>query len=79
MSERQRLDAAYGRRGGHIQTGKPRDLANAPRCEECGGAMTVGQKRRHHLCSPLMECCDAHTDLIPDKKAHAKLHAEAER
>jgi hypothetical protein len=55
VTERQQLDAAYGRRGGHHRKGKPFHLESCPTCETCGGRITVGQHRtghtnRHHAC-----------------------------
>lgn len=57
MSERNRLDMAYGRRGGHLMAGAPSEaVARAKPCEECGGPMVIGakgaQRGRHSLCDP---------------------------
>lgn len=75
MSRQQRIDAAYGRRGGGwsdstVNTGK------APRCSVCGLPMVAGQRERHGVCSPPMPCCGAYSDLVPDLKLHAKQHAQ---
>lgn len=55
-------DLVYGRRGGGWKEGGPLDMS--PRCEECGEPMVGGQKRRHGVCSPRLECCGAYEDLL---------------
>lgn len=55
MGERDRLDKAYGRRGGHLQSMSGREArARKPRrCTVCGGALTVTAGRdRHYVCDP---------------------------
>jgi len=49
-----------------------------PPCRECGRPMLGGQKVRHGVCSPLLDCCGAHVDLVHDLTRHAGDHAEAE-
>jgi len=49
MTARQRLDAAYGRRGGSVLLGPPPQL-KGPRCVECGQPMLAGQQIRHYVC-----------------------------
>jgi hypothetical protein len=39
--------------------------------------MLAGQTRRHGVCSPVLDCCGAHEDLIPDLAQHRRDHAEA--
>lgn len=75
MSVQQRRDAAYGRRGGGWSDSDGSG-ATGPPCEVCGRPMVARQKHRHGVCSPLMECCGAYSDLVADKAAHAKAHRE---
>lgn len=77
MSRQQRIDATYGRRGGNWRDdNNDLDIKRCPKCSVCGLPMVCGQKVRHGICSPLMPCCDARVDLVPDKAKHAKQHAE---
>lgn len=69
-------DLVYGRRGGGWKDGDPLDTS--PRCEVCGDPMVAGQKRRHGVCSPRLECCGAYTDLVGPLDVHAKAHRELE-
>lgn len=50
---------------------------SGPPCEVCHRPMLAGQTRRHAVCSPVLECCDTHEDLVPDLAAHRRDHAEA--
>lgn len=56
MSERDRLDKAYGRRGGHMQSmsGRESRTRKHRRCDRCGGALTVAAagQTRHAVCNP---------------------------
>ena len=47
-------------------------------CCECGLPMLAGQRRRHGVCSQVLDCCGAHVDLVRDLAAHAKDHREDE-
>lgn len=53
------------------------DRTSGPPCEVCGGPMLAGQRRRHAVCSPRLECCDTHEDLVPDLVEHRLDHVEA--
>lgn len=50
MTERTRMDSAYGRRGGHITRGKPETVIPRP-CIACGEP-TVQARARHSSCDP---------------------------
>ena len=77
MSRQQRIDAAYGRRGGNWRDDNTDlHLDRCPRCAVCGLPMICGQKDRHGVCSPKLTCCGAYSDLVPDLVKHAKQHAE---
>lgn len=77
MTRQQKIDMAYGRRGGHWRdNNEDLRIDRCPRCSVCGLPMVVGQKVRHGVCSPLMPCCDARQDMVRDKDLHAKQHAE---
>ena len=54
----------------------------APTCSVCGGQMRVGQKGRHFVCSPPLECCGYPVDLVVGQvgqagalEKHRKAHA----
>ena len=36
--------------------------------------MLAGQKGRHGTCSPRLDCCGAHVDLVGDLAKHADGH-----
>lgn len=64
----------------HGFTKGPPDLTRGrtgPPREVCGRPMALGQRRRHYVCSPRLECCDTHEDLVPDLMQHRRDHAEA--
>jgi len=73
VSKQNARDLHYGRRGGGWSDAIP---SEARACEVCGGPMLGGQRRRHGVCSPRLECCGAFVDLVPDLDKHAKAHAE---
>lgn len=53
MTARTRMDAAYGRRGGHIIPGKPQHLDRSRQCTVCGSPiLTVGSNGMHFVCDP---------------------------
>jgi len=39
--------------------------------------MLGGQRKRHITCSPVLACCGAHEDAIPDLMKHHQSHAKA--
>lgn len=75
MSRQNARDMRYGRRGGGWIDGTL-DTSTAPSCEVCGGPMLGGQRRRHGVCSPRLDCCGAYTDLVGDMAKHVKAHQE---
>lgn len=67
MSRQQARDLAFGRRGGGWSDANGTIIDDAPRCEVCREPMVAGQRRRHGVCSPRLECCGAYEDLLgPD-------------
>lgn len=71
-------DLLYGRRGGGWADGAGNKLTG-PACEVCREPMLGGQRRRHAVCSPRLECCGAFEDLLGTTvAAHGKAHRELE-
>lgn len=75
MSSQRTRDVVYGRRGGRWSD-SPVSRVPAKRCEVCGLPMLVGQKDRHGVCSPPLDCCGAPVDLVGDVVAHRRMHLE---
>ena len=75
MTRQNARDLAFGRRGGGwAENSAPADRGRP--CQVCGKPMLAGQRNRHGVCSPRLECCGAYTDLVPGLDKHAKAHAE---
>lgn len=77
MSAQNARDLHYGRRGGGWS--ESTGIVDGPACEACGKPMLGGQRKRHGVCSPQLECCGAYADLVPDHAKHAKDHADMAR
>jgi RNA polymerase subunit RPABC4/transcription elongation factor Spt4 len=53
MTAQNRMDAAYGRRGGRIVPGKRGTPQDARVCTRCGGTiLTSGSNGMHFVCDP---------------------------
>lgn len=70
-------DLVYGRRGGGWSDSS--GIVDGPPCEVCRGPMLGGQRRRHGVCSPRLDCCGAYEDLLGSTIAkHQAAHREVD-
>lgn len=77
---RESLDASHGRQGGRVVPWKrSATRREVPLCEVCNRPMLVGQRRRHGVCSPPLDCCGSPVDLVGDPAKHIRDCVEVRR